>query len=513
MPKDNNKQIAKNTIYLYIRMLVLMVVSLYTTRVLLNALGINDYGIFNVVGGLIVMITFISQGLTAASRRYIMAEIANGTVQAQRLMYTNVFISHLIVCFVVLIIGETIGLWFFCNYLNLPELRFGAALWVFHLSLLSSVATIMLSPFNAVIVSNERMSAYAYFSIIDAILKLMIVWMLLMVKGDKLIIYALLLVVVGSIDYLMYYCYCRIKFPLCRLVKIQGVEQLKKIFGYIGWTVFGLGANVASTQGVAMLVNIHFSVAVNAAMGISNMIIGTANHFVSNFQTAFAPQLIKNYLAANHSELNSLISRASRYSSFLVLIMLIPIWVVISDLLQIWLGNYPEYTEEFCILAFICIYFNAMSNPLTTVIAADQNIKKYQIVISCVYLLDYLISWGALSLGALPYVVIIVRVVLCIVGMVVRLTFVKHRVYNFSISKWTKSIIGKGLIILICSIPLFFIRSLFVEWHLVGRFVSMTLICLLWVSFLLWRWGLTQNERVFVMSKMTYFRIKNNSRK
>ncbi len=507
MSEEDNKQIAKNTIYLYIRMLVLMLVSLYTTRVLLKALGFDDYGIFNVVGGLIVMITFISQGLTAASRRYIMAEMTKGTLQSQRVMYTNVFISHIIVCAAILLIGETIGLWFFANKLNIPVDRFDASMWVYQLSLVSSVATIMLSPFNAVIVSEEKMSAYAIFSIIDALLKLIIVWLLLIVSGDKLIIYAIMLVGVGIADYLMYYLYCRLKFPMCRLVKIEGLQQMKEIFGYMGWTVFGLGANVASTQGVTMLVNIYFNVAVNAAIGISNMIISAANQFVSNFQTAFAPQLIKKYISGSFSELNSLISRSSRYSSLLVLVMLIPICIVISELLSIWLGNYPEYTEEFCILTFVCIYFNSMSNALTTVISADKNIKKYQIAIFFVHLLDFSICWIVLFLGSLPYMVVVVRAVLCFVGMIVRLLFVKRRVNGFSISQWLYSIIGRGLIIVLCSIPLLFIRPVFDDYHMLTRFIIMTLICLSWVSILIWIVGLTTNERVFIKNIITGFKL------
>ena len=427
MSNSNSKVIAKNTIFLYIRMLVLMLVSLYTTRVLLKALGIDDYGIFNVVGGLIVMITFIKEGLTGAGRRYIMAELATGDVKSQQLMYTNVVISHLILCGIILLLGETIGLWFFSNYLNIPDGRFNAAMWVYQLSLASSLVMIMLSPFNAVIVSEEKMSAYAYFSIIDAVLKLAIVWVVMAVNTDKLIVYAFLVVGVNIVDYLMYYVYCRRKFEMCRMVRVNGMSQLKDLFGYMGWTVFGLGANVTSRQGVTMLVNIYFNVAVNAAIGISNMIISAAQQFVSNFQMAFAPQLTKNYISGKYDEVNSLVSRVSRYSSFLVLVMLIPISVMISELLEIWLGEYPRYTEEFCILTLICIYFYAMSNPLTTVITADKNIKVYQVFIAIVYLMDFLISWSVLVMGALPYFVIVVRGLLSIVGMVVRLKMIKQK--------------------------------------------------------------------------------------
>lgn len=504
MSTENNKQIAKNTIYLYIRMLVLMLVSLYTTRVLLKVLGIDDYGIFNVVGGLIVMITFISQGLTAAARRFIMAEMTTGDLHSQRVMYSNVVLAHILMSIAILLIGETIGLWFFSHYLNIPENRFHAAMWVYQLSLVSSIGTIMLLPFNAIIVSEEKMVAYAYFSIIDALLKLLIVWALVVVKGDKLITYSAFLVGVGVVDFCMYYGYCRSKFPICKLVKINGINQLKELFGYMGWTVFGLGANVASRQGVTMLVNIYYNVAVNAAIGISNMIISAASQFVSSFQMAFVPQLTKNYISKNNNELTGLLNRSSRYSSFLVLIILIPITIVITDLLEIWLGDYPKYTEEFCILTLFCIYFDAMSNPLITVITADNNIKKYQIYIAAVHLMDFCISWSVLVLGALPYMVICVRAALCVAGMIIRLVFVKRRVCIFSVKEWTKSVIGRGAIIVLLSTPLFLIRILFEETQMWCRFLSMTMICIIWVAVLLWFIGLNKRERLFIINKMSF---------
>ena len=499
----NSKTIAKNTIFLYIRMLVLMLVSLYTTRVLLKALGIDDYGIFNVVGGLIVMITFIKEGLTGAGRRYIMAELATGDVKSQQLMYTNVVISHLILCSIILLLGETIGLWFFSNYLNIPEGRFNAAMWVYQLSLASSLVMIMLSPFNAVIVSEEKMSAYAYFSIVDAVLKLAIVWVVMAVNVDKLIVYAFLVVVVNVVDYLMYYVYCRKKFEMCRIVGIIGTGRLKELFGYMGWTIFGLGANVTSRQGSSMLVNIYFNVAVNAAIGISNMIIGAAQQFVSNFQMAFVPQLTKNYISGNYEEVNSLVSRASRYSSFLVLVMLIPISVVISDLLEIWLGDYPQYTEEFCILTLICIYFDAMSNPLTAVITADKNIKVYQVFIACVYLMDFLISWGVLVIGALPYFVIVVRGGMSVIGMTLRLIIVKQRVDNFSVVRWLKSIIGRGLVIVMFCIPLIIMNKMvFFESNVWIRLFCLGAFSLAWIVGLIWILGMSKNEKIFVRSKI-----------
>ena len=486
-------------------MLVLMLVSLYTTRVLLKVLGIDDYGIFNVVGGVIVMITFINQGLAGAARRYIMAEITIGDLRSQRAMFTNVMLAHLIMCLCILLLGESIGLWFFSNYLNIPENRYTAALWVYHLSLITSIANIMISPYSAVIVSEEKMSIYAYFSIIDAILKLLIVWLLMIVGGDKLIWYSLFLVGVVFVDYMMYYYYCRSEFLICRIVKLDNIKQIKSLFVYMGWTVFGLGANVTSRQGVTMLVNIYFNVAVNAAIGISNTIIGAASQFVNNFQMAFAPQLTKQYLAGNYKELNSLVSRASRLSSYLVLIMLIPISIVLSDLLNIWLGVYPKYTEEFCLLTLVCIYFDAMSNPLTTVITADENIRLYQLLIACIYLMTFIISWCVLILGALPFFVVIVRILLSIIGMAVRLVLIKNKVYSFSAYRWVRSILGRGLIIALLCLPLLkTIQIGLYDYNVWIRFLMVGFVSFIWTSFVVWLIGLTAIERLFMKEKVIY---------
>ena len=506
MSEANNKTIAKNTVFLYLRMLVLMLVSFYTTRVLLKALGVDDYGIFNVVGSLIVMISFINQGLLGASRRYIIAELTTGDLHSQREMYTNVVYSHLIICVVILFLGETIGLWFFSNYLNIPEDRYNAAMWVYQFSLITSLATIMLSPFNAVIVSEEKMSAYAFFSIIDAGMKLAIVWILMVINGDKLITYALLLVGVGLVDFVIYYFYCRVHFPLCRLVRIKGLQKLKELFKYMGWSVFGLGSNVASRQGVTMLVNIFFSVAVNAAMGISNMISGVATQFVNNFQMAFTPQLTKNYIAGNNGDVINLVDRASRYSSLLVLIMLIPIGIVISDLLEIWLGEYPQYTEEFCVLTLICIYFDAMSNSLTTVITADKKIRNYQLLVGLLYLMDFGICWLVLVFGALPYSVILVRLGISLAGMGLRLFLMKKRVFGFSSGCWIKSVLGRGFVIVLLCSPLIvfnffdlFGKNIYLRFFIVG------IVSIAWTMFVIWLIGLTTKERCFVINKVRAF--------
>lgn len=498
----NNRQIAKNAVFLYIRMLLLMLVSLYTTRVLLRVLGIDNYGIFNVVGGLIVMVSFLTAGLTGASRRFILAELSIGNLSSQRLNYTYVIIAHVILCLFILLLGENIGLWFFNNYLNIPEPRQAAAVWVYHLSLFSCLVNIMISPYNSVIVAEERMSIYAYFSIIDAGLKLLIVWLLTLIPWDKLITYALLLLFVNLFDWGLYFIYCKNKFPMCRIVKVNNLSRLKEIFGYVGWTILGVGANMTSKQGVTMLINIYYNVAVNAAIGISNMIVNAATQFVNNFQVAFQPQITKNYVSGNNNDITLLVERSARYSSLLVLIIVIPIIILLSDILTVWLGTYPQYTQEFCLLALLCIYLDALSSPLVSVITSDKNIRNYQIYISLIYLFEFLLSWAVLVAGLLPYYVIVVRFFFSVVGMGLRLILLKKKVEVFSIKKWVHAILGRSFIIVLFSLPLFAV-SMFCLTHsnIWLRLVSLGLISVIWMAILIWIFGITKNERGFVIEK------------
>lgn len=502
MSDSNSKVIAKNAIYMYIRMLVMMLVSLYTTRVVLQTLGVDDYGIYNVVGGIVVFFTFINSGLAGATKRYILAELAVGDLNSQRKVYSLAINVHLLIAGVILIAGETIGLWVLFNAMNIPEGRMHAALWVYQASLLTAIIGIMQSPFSSVIISFEKMSVYAYLSILDVLLKLDIVFLIQIINGDKLIWYGFLLSIIALFDLSVYYLYCRKKFEMCRYVRVHDKNTFNSILKYVGWTVFGSGANVLSNQGVSLLVNNFFSVAVNAAMGVSNMIVSTASQFVSNLQVVFAPQLVKNYISKDLQSLMRLISQSSRYTSYLVLIILVPIFFVISDLLEVWLGTYPEYTEEFCILTLLCVFIESVSMPLTTVITAEKNIKNYQLYISGLYVAIFVLSWVILLLGTLPYMVLFVRGALGLVMVAVRLLLTHKKVPEFSIAKWCLDIYGKAGIMMALSIPLIFIFKLWAIDGTIIRLLIMGTISLVWIGLIIFFFGLSYNERQFALAKL-----------
>lgn len=503
MINENNKRIAKNTMMLYIRMLVMIIVSLYTTRVVLTALGFDDYGIYNVVGGIVVLFAFVNSGLTGATKRYILEELAIGNSSSQRRIFSTAINAHFLLVSIILVLGETIGLLIFYYWMNIPPDRMSAAMWVYQVSLLTSILTVLASPFNSVIITYEKMSAFAYFSIIDAGLKLLVAFIVLYSQGDKLIFYAVLMLLTQVVSFLLYYTYCKKNFYICKYVKGRDKKTLLSLLKFVGWSVFGTGANVLSRQGVSILVNNFFSVTVNAAIGISNMIVNTATQFVTNFQTAFAPQLTKNYISKNYKDLIILINRASRYASFLILIILLPASIVISDLLTIWLGDYPKYSEEFCLLTLVCVYFESIANPLILVITSDRDIGRYQRICSYVYLSNILFCWIVLRYGSVAYSVVIVRLVLDLVLLIVRLILTRNRVHTFSISKWINTILVRAAAIVLLFVPMHFICQLFVihgEWL---RLFVYGGVCFLYILIIIWLIGLTSNEKTFLLEKIS----------
>lgn len=502
MSKVDNKRIARNTLYMYLRMLVVMVVSLFTTRINYQALGIDNYGIYNVVGSVIIFFTFINTGLTTATRRYITAELEQGDAESQRNVFNLAVWAHVLISIIVLVLGETIGLWAVNHLLNIPEGRLYAANVVYQLSVFYTILQVMQAPFTAAITANERMNIYAYLSIVEVVLKLASAYLVMVAPGDKLIIYAICICVIGFINIAINRFYCYRQFYMCRYKRPHNKGLLKEMFSYMGWNLGGQGTVVLANQGVTMLVNVFFTVAANAAMGVSNQITHIVHNFATSFQVAFHPQIIKLYVSKNYLDLNALVNRCSRISSFLVLIFMIPICFQVSNFLEIWLGDYPEYAVEFCVYTLLAVFIDATASPLWMLLSADKDIKKYQIIISVIYSFIFIGSWLALKLGFAPYSVIIVRIIVFIVGMIARLFLVKEKVATFSILGWIIEVIGKTILVSIIPIASCFVIELFnFDNHIVELLVkgglSFGIVCLS-VFFI----GLQKNERQLVLSKI-----------
>lgn len=499
---ENNKRIAKNTIYMYMRMLVMLFISLFTSRVIFNALGVDNYGIYNVVGSVIVFFSFLNNGLSLATKRYITAELANGDNISQGKTFSLAMLAHVYIAIIVLVLAETIGLWVVNSLLNIPEDRMFAANVVYQLSVFSAIVGIIQSPYGSAIVAHERMSVYAYFSIFDVIFKLLIVFAVKWIIGDKLIIYGLLLFFVCLVNFFIYYCYCRKVFPQYRFTIPKERTGLKGMFGYMGWSLAGQGMVMLTNQGVTMLINVFTGVAVNAAMGISNTITNIVSQFVSNFQTAFNPQITKYYVSGETDHLNQLIYRASRYSSFLVLVFLIPIIFQADTFLSLWLGDYPQYSVQFCILTVGCIYLEALSGPLWMLIGSDTNIRRYQIIVSSIFGLNFIGSWILLYWGLPPYNVIVVRLFVCIALIVARLILCKQKVASFSISRWIGDTILRSIGVV--AVPIL-VNLAMLNLSFANRFIEFFTICAVSVVLTglgIYAIGLTDGERKLIIGKV-----------
>ena len=460
MPTANNIRIAKNTMYLYLRMFIILLVSLYTTRIVFNSLGIEDYGIYNAVGGVIVFFTFINTSLTGATQRFLTAELAQGSQDSQQEVFSTAVVAHLVIGLAVILLGETIGLWFLNTVMNIPADRMGAANIVYQLSILSTFFSILQAPFEASINAYEKMSVYAWFSIFDVLFKLAVAFLIMTIHGDKLIVYAILLLGVRLLNLLIYRFYCRRSFPMCRFKRPRNRQTFKGLFSYTGWSVMGTATYVGTNQGVTMLVNYFYGVLVNAAMGISNQIVAVVSRFVASFQTAFRPQIVKYYVTGNSEDLAKLTIRASRMSAYLLLLILVPICFEIKDFLGLWLGNYPEYAVEFCLLTLLCLYLETISNPLITLITADKDIKKYQTTVSLIYSANLLFCWLVLMGHAVPYMVIVVRLIIDLALIAARLLLMRNQWYDFPLAEWVRKAIVKPLLVMTIPVGLSFLVQL-----------------------------------------------------
>lgn len=382
----NNKRLAKNTLVLYLRMLFTMVLQLYTSRIVLQALGVEDYGIYNVVGGVIAMLNFINMSLSNANSRFLAIEI--GTKNGIRLkkLFSCIMTINWLFAIVIFIVAESIGLWFVITQLNIPDTRMTAAIWVYQSATLSSIIMIASAPYNGLIIAHEKMSAFAIVSIIDALCKFLIAIAILYAPIDRLILYAILHVIVQMLVRLIYMIYCKKNFQESKYHFRWDNEISSKILSFAGWTLSGNIAVMGYTQGINILLNIFYGTTVNAARGISVQVQSAARMFFSGFQTAINPQILKSYGQLNLNKMHRLVTISSRCSFFLMLLVAIPICLHTQYILELWLGTVPQYTAEFVQIMIAVGLINTLQNPTMTALHATGKIRNVQIAESCMLL-------------------------------------------------------------------------------------------------------------------------------
>lgn len=499
----NNKRIAKNTLLLYVRMLFLMAVSLYTSRVVLQALGVEDFGIYNVVGGIVAMFGFLNAAMSSSTQRYLTFELGRGDVVRLHKVFCTSIIIHALISLLVIVLAETAGLWFFYHKMVIPADRLGAAMWVYQFSVLSSIVMIMSVPYNSAIIAHERMSAFAYISILEVLLKLSIVFLLQVVSLDRLAFYAVLIFMVQLGIRLIYGLYCGRHFEETKFRWIWDKPLFREMLSFAGWNLWGNCAAVAFTQGVNLLLNMFFGPVVNAARGIAVQVQAAVQQFSSNFQTAVNPQITKSYAMQDYDYMHSLIFRSSKFTFFLLLLLSLPVMLETDLLLKVWLEKVPEHTVVFLRLMLCITMVDGVAGPLMVSASATGKVRLYQGVVGGVLLCILPASYLVLKLGGNPASVFIVHLGICLLAFVIRL-FIIRPMIRLSLRAYYRQVVVPCLLVAAISVlfPLM-LRYLLAEGIL--RFFLIVLSCVVCVSFTAYRLGLSLSERRFVSDKFQIF--------
>lgn len=435
MNQTSNKRIAKNTIFLYFRMFLIMGVTLYTSRIVLKVLGVEDFGIYNVIGGLLAIFMSISGSLGNASIRFITYSLGNDDEQGQRIVFSSTLVVHFLISFIVLVLCETIGLYLFFNKLVIPETRVIPAFWAYQYTIISLIFVFLNLPYVAVITAHEKMNVYAYISIIDVLLRLVIVFCLQIVTLDKLSTYALLLLTVQVFVQLCYWVYCRNKFCTTKFVWVWNPKFLKSMFSYSSWIFVGSLAASLYTQGLNILLNMFFGPVINAAQGIAVQVQTAIMRFSENFQKALQPQIILSYAEREKDRLYSLVASGIKFSYFLMLLIALPLIFQVDTILRWWLGDYPKETPIFVILFIIICLIRNYSGPLMMAVQATSKIKKVELC-QCSLLFALVISYFCLKCFSIePYLVIVINVIADLVVLAIRI-FVVLRQMQFEVSRF-----------------------------------------------------------------------------
>lgn len=449
---SNNKRIAKNTIYLTIRMLFVLGVSLYTSRVFLSALGVEDFGIYNVVCGFVAMFAFLNNAMSTGVQRFYNFELGkNGTEGANKVYITSVF-SQLTLAVIIVILTETLGMWYMYNKMVIPVERFTAALWIFQFAIISLVINIMSVPYSGIIMAREKMDYYAVVSIIDVVLKLGIALLIPYVTTDKLITYGALILVISLINFMMYAMYSKLKFAEIKF-KLRFYKALfKSLLTFSGWNIFGKVAIMLKEQGLNMVLNLFFGPVVNAARGVAFQVNSALQGFISNITIAVKPQLTQAYAQGDKTRTFNLMFSISKLCYIILLLMAVPICVEIDYILYLWLGeNVPEYTNIFVILVIATTFVNNLNAPISFVVQATGEMRRYQIWGSFFELLILPISFVILKVGAEPWTVFVVVFVCVIISQSMSL-FILKSIEDYSLKKYCLKVILPLLSITVISV-------------------------------------------------------------
>lgn len=477
-----------------------MVVSLYTSRIVLSALGIEDFGIWSVVGGIVAMFLFIKESLSASVGRFLTFAIGEKDQHKINKAFSTSIIIHVVFAIAIVIICESVGLWFLDEKLTIPESKRWLAYWVFHISVASSVLSIISVPFHSALIAYERMNVYAYIGLWDAFFKLVIAYIITVFADNRLLIYGLLLLLSSILTTIFVVAYVRHAFPQMRYYTVRDKKMFLSVFSFTGWSIFGNVAFMTYTQGLNMIINMFFGPIVNAARAVSIQIEQSVRTFVTNFQAAVNPQIIKNCAAQDWDSMHLLMYRSSKFSAFLLFLFSLPIVLEIDTILDLWLKEVPGHTANFCRIMFAVIMLETISNSIMIGVSANGDIKKYQLVVSSILLTILPISYVALSLGYGPESVFVIYLVVEILACIARLIIAREKIHISVRRFFTQVITVITYTMVVGSIAPTILHIILPEG--ISRFLIVLIIGAMTSCISIYWLGLDTNERTFVREKI-----------
>lgn len=492
MANSANVKIAKNTVILYIRMMVVLIITLYTSRLVLKALGVDDFGLYSVIGGVVSLFAFFKSSMGKATQRFLNVEMVaeDGGLKA---VFQTSWTIHVIISFIVLILAETLGLWFLNTSINIPEGRFFAANILYHTTVVALCASILEIPFNADIIAHEKMTFFAIVSVIDAVLKLIIALYILFDNGDRLILYGVLIMFVSLLNIVLYYVYCKKKYSEICIKLCYDRNRFRSILGFVGWTLLGQTAIVGCNQGNVILINMFHTVAANAAMSIGNQVSSAVNNLAANFQTAFNPQITKSYAENDYDYLRYLVFVTSKISYCLLFVVALPISVNINWVLSIWLEDVPELSDIFCILCLVNGILNALSAPLNFTVLSTGHIKWFQISTAVVYLIDLVLLYALFQLGLPPETAMWVKVGIMVLVLLVRLFYAHKEIPCIGIVSYSSKVLLPLALMSVGSVSIAIV-SMPYSPTIIYRLLYTSLVTILTIG-LIWFVAMSKSER------------------
>ena len=490
-------------------MLVTMAVSLYTSRIILHVLGVDDYGIYTIVAGVLILFSFINGAMASATQRFLNFELGRNEFERVKHFFSMSLNIYFCLVVIVLLLSETIGLWFLNTQMNIPSERMDAANWAYQCSVLSICVSFIQIPYSASVIASEKMSFFAYIAIIEVMLKLCVAFLLVYIEFDKLKLYSVLLCCIAILVFMCYRLYCSTTIFFCHYKCLWDRKVFSELLSFSGWMLLGAAVGVGATQGTNIFLNIFYGVAVNAAVGVSNQVNAAVNLFVSNFQTAFMPQIVKLYAIGDTCQLEGLINRSSRFSILLLFALACPLMLNIDFVLNLWLKNVPEHTSTFCIMILTYSLIEAMSKPVGLAIHATGKIKYYNIFMSIALSMNILFSFIFLKLGFFPEIVTVISIFVCVLCLIIRLCIAQHYCI-LNIQEYVWNVVLRVVAVVLVTIPApIYISQCYTDWK--AFFISSLVFVLIFIIAVYFV-GFTHAERVKVFvhakTKIPFSKIK-----